>query len=132
MKKFLHLELEKSAPEIPLALDQRILAAAAMRANSFRRRKLIFRIALPASVASAAAAAVVLCSGVIHLPQQPVKPAAVTPVSSIATQTSTPRQKITTPENNMLALYDMTALEQDNYTIALVSETSWDEDLLSI
>ena len=31
MKKFLHLEFEKSAPEIPLALDQRILAAAAMR-----------------------------------------------------------------------------------------------------
>ena len=126
MKKFLHWELEKSAPEIPLALDQRILAAAAMRARSFRRRKLFLRIAMPTMSTAAAAAAVMLFSGVIFHS----KTAVTKPGTAIVATTS--GQKISESENNMLDLYDMTALEQGNYTIALVSETAWDEELSSI
>lgn len=126
MKKFLHLDLKKSAPEIPLALDQRILAAAAMHARRVRRGKLLCRIALPTTAVTAAAAATVLFSGVILHKETLEIPAVSTPAVAVTTQ------KITEPENNMLALYDMTALEQGNYTIALVSDTAWDEDLSSI
>lgn len=125
MKKFLHLDLKKSAPEIPLALDQRILAAAAMHARRVRRGKLLCRIALPTTAVTAAAAAV-LFSGVILHKETLEIPAVSTPAVAVTTQ------KITEPENNMLALYDMTALEQGSYTIALVSDTAWDEDLSSI
>ena len=126
MKKFLHWNLKKSVPEIPAALDQQILAAAAMRANGFKHRRRLLRIVLPGitgAAAAAAAAAAFVITGVIHQEEIPRTPRIPVP---FVTET------ISEPENNVLALYDMTALEQGNYTIALASETVLDEDLLSI
>ena len=96
-----------------------------MHARRVRRGKLLCRIALPTTAVTAAAAAV-LFSGVILHKETLEIPAVSTPAVAVTTQ------KITESENNMLALYDMTALEQGNYTIALVSDTAWDEDLSSI
>ena len=51
MKKFLRLPF--SAPEVPQALDQRILAAAALKANRTRKQRNVIRFAVPASAAAA-------------------------------------------------------------------------------
>ena len=59
MKKFLRI-LSPSTAQIPSALDQRILAAAALRANSFKRKRRQRRIFL----STAAAAVFIVAVGI--------------------------------------------------------------------
>lgn len=111
MKKFLQLPF-KSA-EVPQSLDQRILAAAALRACRFRRIRNGIRFALPAAAAAAA-----LVTGITYFSFDTAKPQ----ISQTDALTAT----------EMLALADMTALEQSNYALASMSEMDFSEENLFI
>ena len=126
MKKYLQLNLADSAPAVPTALDQRILAAAAMRANGFKHRHLILRFILPATASAAAAAAALLITGTVN------HEAAVMPQATEKQIAVQPRNVSTQQENNMLNLADLTMLDQGYFSIAMVSETAINEDIWSM
>lgn len=113
MKKFLRLFAPNENLEISSALDQRILAVAALRAKRFRARRRQLRIYIP----SAAAAAVIAVAGVSFWMNMPSK----TPNTT----------KSISQGADMLALADMTSLEQSNYNTSLaLAEVDLPEDVL--
>ena len=111
MKKHLHLTSGAESPEISPALDARILAAAAFKANAIRHRKKVLYWSI------AAAAAFLLITGTVffNFAQE-----------GIAFRQQQTGTEIAAPE--MLALSDMTALEQGNYTVAIISEYDFASD----
>lgn len=109
MKKFLRIPTP-AAPEIPPALDQRILAAAALRAHGFRQRRRALRFALPA-------AAAMLMTGLTFFAMSPDSPAKRPDVAA---------------KGEMLALADMTVLEQGNFALASMSEFELFDDAFTI
>ncbi len=107
MKKFLHLPFESA--EAPRSLDQRILAAAALRANRSRRIRRSVRLILPTAAAAAA-----LMTGITFY------------TLNSTSQPITPREELNPAD--MLALADMTALEQSNYALTAMSEVYFSEE----
>ena len=118
MKKFLHLTLPET-PEVPEALDRRILAAASLRADGQRRRRMWMRFAVPTAVAAAAMLTAITCFAPFR-----ETPRRSLPIRRVAGS----RQS----KPDMLALADLTNLEQDNFTLAAVSELEMSEENFSI
>ena len=113
MKKFLRI-LSPSTAQIPSALDQRILAAAALRANSFKRKRRQRRIFL----STAAAAVFIVAVGISFYAAIPNSP-------------NVNVKKVSESRNSseLLALADLTALEQGNYnTFAALAEVEFSEE----
>ena len=119
MKKFLRWDLF-SASDVPVSVEKSILATAAMRAAGFKRKRRVMLFAMPSA---AAAAAAMLVGGVVYYNTLFTS---TTPLQLPGTDAATATLSNSQPD--MLALADMTALEQVNYTIALVSENNFDED----
>lgn len=137
MKKFLRIKLPGSDRDIPAELDAAILATAAMRAQTFRRKKVIFKVAFPgAIIGSAAAAAAVIAL----MPTAPVAPSAVSPQPMIQTlgqnkvtpgaiQTKLP---VSIPTVDMLSLADTSSLEQECYNLSTMPDFTWENDSFTI
>ncbi|MCI5779864.1 MAG: hypothetical protein MR051_08665 [Lentisphaeria bacterium] len=109
MKKFLRIPIP-AAPEIPPALDRRILAAAALRAHGLRQRRRVLRFVLPATAA-------MLMTGLTFFAMSPDVPVT---------------RSDATAKGEMLALADMTALEQGNFALASMSEFELFDDCFTI
>ena len=136
MKKFLKLEHSLCSKKVPDELDIPVLAAAAMRAKSFRRRRTMLKVVLPGTVSTIAAAAALL----IMMPSMTITPVPGKAVSG--TSVNTAKLKIqTNPETiveqnvsqyDMLALADTSALEQECYNLSTMAEFSFDGDSFTI
>ena len=132
MKKFLKLEHSLCSKKVPDELDIPVLAAAAMRAKSFRRRRTMLKVVLPGTVSTIAAAAALL----IMMPSMTITPVPGKAVSG--TSVNTAKLKIQTdPETiveqnvsqyDMLALADTSALEQECYNLSTMAEFSFDSE----
>lgn len=132
MKKFLKLEHSLCSKKVPDELDIPVLAAAAMRAKSFRRRRTMLKVVLPGTVSTIAAAAALL----IMMPSMTITPVPGKAVSG--TSVNTAKLKIqTNPETiveqnvtqyDMLALADTSALEQECYNLSTMAEFSFDSE----
>ncbi len=108
MKKHLHLTSGAELPEISPALDARILAAAAFKANAIRHRKKMLNWSV------AAAAAFLLITGTVFFN------------FTLDIHRSHQGQELAAPD--VLALSDMTDLEQENFTVAIISEYGFSSD----
>lgn len=106
MKKFLHLPFDSA--DVPSSLDRRILAAAALRANRARKFRRGVRLMLPAAAAAAA-----VMTGVTFYCFDTDRNIVQTDAISAS---------------EMLALADMTVLEQGNYALASMSEMDFPEE----
>ena len=108
MKKFLKLEHSLCSKKVPDELDIPVLAAAAMRAKSFRRRRTMLKVVLPGTISTIAAAAALL----IMMPSMTITPVPGKAVSG--TSVNTAKLKIqTNPETIVeqnVSQYDMLAL----------------------
>ena len=132
MKKFLKLEHSLCSKKVPDELDIPVLAAAAMRAKSFRRRRTMLKVVLPGTISTIAAAAALL----IMMPSMTITPVPGKAVSG--TSVNTAKLKIqTNPETiveqnvsqyDMLALADTSALEQECYNLSTMAEFSFDSE----
>lgn len=116
MKKFLKLDLP--GREVPAKIDAEILAYAAMRASGRRRRRIAWKITLPA-VAAGAAAALAICA-VLPSTQIPDRNAGV------KTAGVTISKGVTGSE--LLALADTTILEQESFNLA-IGDFPFDSDI---
>ena len=135
MKKFLRLELPSANREIPPELDASILAAAAMRAKSTRKKRLSLKITALGITSAGAAAAAVLTVLPMSTPahheavkdQNVLRSVASSPVVIAAEKNTLPlTPKKTTAE--LLALADTTLLEQESYNLATMADFSLDGD----
>ena len=141
MKKFLHLALPGSAKEVPEKLNVKILAAAAMRANHFRKKRMVVRITL-SSLATAAAAVFVITalpSAELNTVTPAIQSSAIQKQNNIAaainktTVVTVPEIEVPAPaQRDLLALADTTLLEQESYNLATMAELSLDGDILTI
>jgi hypothetical protein len=143
MKKFLRLEMPAAAKEIPAELDVRILAHAAIRARSSRRKRLALKMLIPASAAGAAAAVTLMCLpdaaispalpakspalAAVSVPAQPSGKisAAIPQQPSAAAPTPVPR---VAQSAEMLALADTSSLEQECYNLTVMTDYSFDAE----
>lgn len=112
MKKHLHLNPGAELPEISPALNARILAAASFKANAIRHRRKVMHWSI------SAAAALLLISGMVffNLASDEISAAQVHKKYSVS------------PAPEILALSDMTVLEQENFTVAIISEYGFSSD----
>ena len=136
MKKFLRINLPRSAKEVPLELDAQILASAALSARSIRRKRFIFKLTVPA-VAAAAAIAVVTTGTLNSLyfekhsaspEMQPVAPVAEFAKKEILP----PAPQAVENSAELLALADITSLEQESYNLAAMTDFSFDSYSITI
>ena len=141
MKKFLRLEMPAAAKEIPAELDVRILAHAAIRARSSRRKRLALKMLIPASAAGAAAAVTLMC-----LPDAAISPAlpAKSPALAAVSVPAQPSGKLSAAISQqpsaaapapgvaqsaeMLALADTSSLEQECYNLTVMTDYSFDAE----
>ncbi len=132
MKKFLRIKLPRSEREVPLALDAEILASAALQARALRRKRLAVKMALPGAVAAAAAVAVIVYGALNPVPVvnsgSSVQPESVV----IAALPETPPAVEVPTTAELLALADFSALEQESYNLAIISDFSLDGDNITI
>ena len=112
MKKFLRIVFPEKT-EVPTAVEERILAAAALRAHGFRRRRQLLKLGLPA-----AAAALVLMSTLTFFPHAPKH---------------RPRPgNAETSGAELLGLADMTVVDEGNFLLAAMSELEPADESFSI
>ena len=136
MKKFLRINLPRSEKEVPLVLDAQILASAAIHARSIRRKRLALKMAFPAVAAAAAVAIVAVGTyNTLELSKRP----AVTAMPIAQSTAIITKQEVLPPapqvvENSaeLLALADMTVLEQESYNLAAMADFSFDGDSITI
>ena len=139
MKKFLKIPLSSSTPsDIPKSLDSAILAAAALKARSIRKKRIAMRVIPALGISAAAAAASIMAfTPAVTIQQTVVQtsgvPAPQTVAAAIRHQTeskpTTPLQSVPKYSSaDMLALGDTTILEQENYNLAIMGEMSMDPD----
>ena len=136
MKKFLRINLPRSAKEVPLELDAQILASAALSARSIRRKRFIFKLTVPA-VAAAAAIAVVTTGTLNSFDFE--KHTASPELQPIAQSAEIAKKEVLPPvpqavENSaeLLALADITSLEQESYNLAAMADFAFDSDSITI
>ncbi len=140
MKKFLRIRLPHSAKEVPLTLDASILASAAMRARSFRRRRILLKAAFP--TIAAAAAVTVITAGIFDGVYFAGKPAAPTKNIAVSHMEIGKLQNQVTldsaaasdpaPAAELLALADISVLEQESYNLASMAEFTIDGESMMI
>ena len=101
MKKFLRIVFPEKT-EVPSAVEDRILTAAALRAHGFRRRRQFLRLGLPA------AAALALMTTLTFFPY--------------ATKHRTRPGNAEATGAELLGLADMTVVDEGNFLLAATSE----------
>ena len=149
MKKFLRLDLHAPEKEIPADVDAVILAHAAIKAVSFRKKKRLQRILFPAaSIGAAAAATLIVCLTPETAPQPSMqgipaarvaatvpasRPVSVQPQAAAAAQPAAAATVTAAVQaSEMLALADTTALEQECYNLTVMTDESFGSDEMFI
>lgn len=127
MKKFLRLDLPFSGREIPPETDAAILAAAAMRAKSSRKKRMIFKIAFPGVAAAAAAATAISITLLPELPGRTDSPAEIAKYQTAVLNAHPTTEAVIAP-SELLALADTSSLEQESYNLAVMTDFSMDEE----
>ena len=129
MKKFLRLDLPFSGREIPPETDAAILAAAAMRAKSSRKRRMIFKLAFPGVAAAAAAATAISITLLPELPGRTDSPAEIAKYqTAVLNAHPTAEAVVVIAPSELLALADTSSLEQESYNLAVMTDFSMDEE----
>ena len=111
MKKFLRI-VSTEKTEVPAAVEERILAAAALRAHGFRRRRQFLKFGLPAAAALALMTSLTFFS---YTPQ---------PRPNL--------QKTEVAGTDLLGLADMTVVDEGNFLLAAMSELEPADESFSI
>lgn len=127
MKKFLRLDLPFSGREIPPETDAAILAAAAMRAKSSRKKRMIFKLAFPGVAAAAAAATAISITLLPELPGRTDSPAEIAKYQTAVLNAHPTVEAVIAP-SELLALADTSSLEQESYNLAVMTDFSMDEE----
>ena len=127
MKKFLRLDLPFSGREIPPETDAAILAAAAMRAKSSRKKRMIFKLAFPGVAAAAAAATAISITLLPELPGRTDSPAEIAKYQTAVLNAHPTAEAVIAP-SELLALADTSSLEQESYNLAVMTDFSMDEE----
>ena len=127
MKKFLRLDLPFSGREIPPETDAAILAAAAMRAKSSRKKRMIFKLAFPGVAAAAAAATAISITLLPELPGRTDSPAEIAKYQTAVLNAHPTVEAVIAP-SELLGLADTSSLEQESYNLAVMTDFSMDEE----
>ena len=127
MKKFLKLSLPLSSREVPPETDAVILAAAAMRAQAFRRKRIALKLAIPGIAAAAAAVSV---TAITIFPEIAGHPHSAPAYHAVETAAVKPQieKSIPAAPAELLALADTTDLEQESYNLATMTDFNLDGD----
>lgn len=141
MKKFLGWQSPSAEKAIPAELDARILASAGIRARSLRRKRLLGKVVFPSLISTSAAAAVAV---MVLLPQETADSRKSSPrqsdhtapapiVAAVSPAVGAAKGNSPAPAaQDMLALADISALEQECYNLTNIAEFSLDSDNFSI
>ena len=148
MKKFLRLDLHAPEKEIPADVDAVILAHAAIKAVSFRKKERLQRILFPAASIGAVAATLIVCLTPETAPQPSMqgipaargasavpasRPVSVQPQAAAAAQPAAAATVTAAVQaSEMLALADTTALEQECYNLTVMTDESFGSDEMFI